>query len=104
LVLRGHERPVTAAAFSPDGARIVSGSDDRTVRVWFVGKDDAALIAHACASLPRDLSPQAIQRFNLDADAPWPCAARAAGLWPHPVEGAVEPAAGFQDEGVSTAQ
>ena len=23
-----------AAAFSPDGARIVSGSDDSTVRVW----------------------------------------------------------------------
>ena len=23
-----------AAAFSPDGARIVSGSDDQTVRVW----------------------------------------------------------------------
>ena len=34
LVLRGHEGPVHAAAFSPDGARIVSGSDDRTVRVW----------------------------------------------------------------------
>ena len=25
---------VYAAAFSPDGARIVSGSDDNTVRVW----------------------------------------------------------------------
>ena len=24
----------SAAAFSPDGARIVSGSDDQTVRVW----------------------------------------------------------------------
>ena len=26
LVLRGHEESVKAAAFSPDGARIVSGS------------------------------------------------------------------------------
>ena len=34
LVLRGHEESVWAAAFSPDGARIVSGSCDRTVRVW----------------------------------------------------------------------
>ena len=34
LVLRGHEGGVMAAAFSPDGARIVSGSDDQTVRVW----------------------------------------------------------------------
>ena len=34
LVLRGHEGSVTAAAFSPDGARIVSGSWDETVRVW----------------------------------------------------------------------
>jgi WD40 repeat protein len=32
-VLRGHEGPVLAAGFSPDGARIVSGSDDNTVRV-----------------------------------------------------------------------
>ena len=34
LVLRGHEGRVYAAAFSPDGDRIVSGSEDGTVRVW----------------------------------------------------------------------
>ena len=34
MVLRGHEEMVSAAAFSPDGARIVSGSYDQTVRVW----------------------------------------------------------------------
>ena len=32
--LRGHEGSVWSVAFSPDGARIVSGSFDRTVRVW----------------------------------------------------------------------
>ena len=32
MALRGHEGPVNAAVFSPDGARIVSGSDDGTVR------------------------------------------------------------------------
>jgi WD40 repeat protein len=34
LVLRGPQRPVRAAGFSPDGARIISGSDDGRVRVW----------------------------------------------------------------------
>jgi WD40 repeat protein len=34
LVLDGHEGAVYAAAFSPDGTRIVSGSEDDTARVW----------------------------------------------------------------------
>ena len=33
-VLEGHGGEVNACAFSPDGSRIVSGSDDDTVRVW----------------------------------------------------------------------
>jgi WD40 repeat protein len=32
--LRGHESSVNCVAYSPDGHRIVSGSDDQTVRVW----------------------------------------------------------------------
>ncbi len=35
-VLRGHEGPVKIAVFSPDGARIATGSDDGTARVWSV--------------------------------------------------------------------
>ncbi len=31
--LRGHSGDVSSVAFSPDGMRIVSGSDD-TVKVW----------------------------------------------------------------------
>jgi hypothetical protein len=103
MVLRGHEGQVNAAAFSPDGARIVSGSWDQTVRVWFVGKDDAALVAHACARLPRDLAPKAIERFNLDPDAPWPCAERTKALWPHPLAAAIEPASGPAKDGGSPA-
>lgn len=32
--LHGHSNRVTCVAFSPDGTRIVSGSFDRTLRVW----------------------------------------------------------------------
>ncbi|KAF8963104.1 WD40-repeat-containing domain protein [Flammula alnicola] len=32
--LRGHSQPVRAVAFSPDGSKIASGSDDETIRVW----------------------------------------------------------------------
>jgi WD40 repeat protein len=34
LLLTGHEGPVGAVAFSPDGKRIVSGGADRSIRVW----------------------------------------------------------------------
>jgi WD40 repeat protein len=33
-VLSGHKKPVTAAAFSPDGRRIVTASADQTARLW----------------------------------------------------------------------
>ena len=34
VVLRGHEGVVFSVSYSPDGQRIASGSDDKTVRVW----------------------------------------------------------------------
>lgn len=33
-VLKGHSRPICSVVFSPDGAKLVSGSMDMTVRVW----------------------------------------------------------------------
>jgi len=32
-----HSEPVTSVAFSPDGATIVSGSHDETIKVWDAG-------------------------------------------------------------------
>src|SRR5262249_48344076 len=34
LTLRGHTAPGMAMAFSPDGKRLATASQDRTVRVW----------------------------------------------------------------------
>jgi WD40 repeat protein len=36
LVLRGHTWPVSCMAWSPNGRQLVSGSDDKTVRLWNV--------------------------------------------------------------------
>src|SRR5262249_27349596 len=35
--LRGHEAPVIALAFSPDGTRLLTGSEDKTAALWDVG-------------------------------------------------------------------
>ena len=32
--LRGHIGPVTSCAVTPDGRKVVSGSDDHTLKVW----------------------------------------------------------------------
>ena len=34
IVLQGHTEAVMSVAFSPDGKSLVSGSNDKTVKVW----------------------------------------------------------------------
>lgn len=43
-VLRGHESGVTSVAFSPDGRKIVTGSWDKTARIWNADGSDAHLV------------------------------------------------------------
>jgi WD40 repeat protein len=46
--LKGHSDCVNAVAFSQDGSRVVSGSDDKTVRIWnaTMGEVEAKLKGH----------------------------------------------------------
>jgi WD40 repeat protein len=42
LTLRRHSEPVLSVRFSPDGKRIVSGSDDNTLKVWNISSLDTS--------------------------------------------------------------
>jgi WD40 repeat protein len=45
-VLHGHSDPVTCLAYHPDGQRLASGSNDRSVRIWDVAHGLEALSLH----------------------------------------------------------
>ncbi len=35
--MNAHSQSITSVAFSPDGTKLVSGSDDQTIKVWDSG-------------------------------------------------------------------
>ena len=42
LTLKGHGKLVISVSFSPDGKRIVSGSGDKTVKIWDISSLDTS--------------------------------------------------------------
>ena len=40
-----HRHWINSVAFSPDGTKIVSGSDDKTIKVWDLGAPEPCQIA-----------------------------------------------------------
>ena len=59
ITLKGHEGWVTTVAFSPDGNWIVSGSEDKTLRIWdsHTGKQIRVFEGHSAALSSVAISP-----------------------------------------------
>ena len=49
-------RGVGSLAFSPDGTRIVTASDDNTARIWRIFPTTRALVDYARSVMPRELT------------------------------------------------
>jgi WD40 repeat protein len=69
-VLRGHEDVVSAVGFSPDGQLLVSGSLDRTVRMWDAraGRELLCLHGHDAGVLAVQIAPDGRRLLAAAAD------------------------------------
>ena len=70
MILRGHTREVSSAAFSPDGSRIVTASQDGTARIWDAasGKEMAILRGHDSVVCSAAFSPNGSRIVTASAD------------------------------------
>jgi WD40 repeat protein len=66
--LSGHAGPILSLSTSPDDKLIVSGSNDKTVRIWDTDYQD--FISYACTRLVRDLTPTERQKFGINDQLP----------------------------------
>ena len=71
LTLKGHSNGVVSVCFSPDGAKIVSASQDSTVRVWnaATGERELTLKGHIDAVMSACFSPDGARIVSASLDS-----------------------------------
>ena len=71
VTLRGHESTLGSAAFSPDGSRIVTASDDKTARIWdsATGQQIAVLRGHTGRVRSAAFSPDGSRIVTASSDS-----------------------------------